>query len=81
MVVIRLARFGARHQPRYRVVVADSRRSVTGRFIEIIGHYHVHKEKKEGFKLNQEAYKKWCAWGAKPARTVRSLAKKVYAIE
>ncbi len=82
MVVIRLARFGASHQPKYRVVVADSRRSTTGRFIEIIGHYNAfHKDKKTGFKLNVDAYKKWLNQGAQPRQTVRSLAKKVYSIE
>ena len=81
MVVIRLSRCGARHRPKYRVTVADSRRSVTGRFIEIIGHYDsFQKDKKKGFSLNVEKYKKWLSEGAKPSRTVSSLTKKVYSL-
>ena len=39
-VKIRLRRVGAKKQPAYRVVVADSRSPRDGRFIEIIGHYN-----------------------------------------
>ena len=81
MVVIRLSRCGARHRPKYRVAVADSRRSATGRFIEIIGQYDsTEKAKKEGFKIDVEKYKKWVAQGAQPSQTLRSLVKKVYSI-
>ncbi|MBP3400513.1 MAG: 30S ribosomal protein S16, partial [Selenomonadales bacterium] len=38
-VKIRLARFGAKKSPFYRVVVADSRSPRDGRFVEIIGQY------------------------------------------
>jgi small subunit ribosomal protein S16 len=37
---IRLARTGAKGQPSYRIVVADSRFPRNGRFIEILGHYN-----------------------------------------
>lgn len=37
MVVIRLARGGAKKNPYYRVMVADGRNSATGRFIEQVG--------------------------------------------
>ena len=81
-MVIRLARCGARHRPQYRVAVADSRRSVTGRFIEIIGHYNpLEKDKKKAFFLNVEKYKGWLKKGAKASQTLRSLVKKVYALE
>lgn len=80
MVVIRLSRIGSRHQPRYRVVVADSRCSVTGRFIEIIGHYNaLQKDKKAAFQLDLDAYKKWLSQGAKARQTVKNLVHKVYA--
>ena len=39
-VVIRLARFGSKHEPRYRITVADSRRYVTSKFLEVIGNYN-----------------------------------------
>ena len=44
MVKIRLRRTGAKKQPSYRVVVADSRSPRDGRFIEIIGHYNPRTE-------------------------------------
>jgi len=39
MVVIRLARAGAKKSPFYHVVVADSRNARGGRFIERLGFY------------------------------------------
>ena len=39
MVVIRLARVGSKHDPKYRITVADSRKYVTGKFIEVLGSY------------------------------------------
>ena len=79
MVVIRLSRCGARHKPKYRITVADSRRSAKGRFIEIIGHYDSsEKDKKTAFKMDIKQYKKWVAQGAQPSRTLCSLVKTVY---
>lgn len=40
MVVIRLARHGAKKNPFYRVVVADHRRACTRRYIEQLGYYN-----------------------------------------
>ncbi len=81
MVVIRLSRCGARHKPKYRVTVADSRRGTRGRFIEIIGQYDsMRKDKKEAFQVDIDKYKKWITQGAKPSQTLRSLVKKVYSI-
>ena len=40
MLKIRLRRTGARHQPSYRVVVADSRAARDGAFIDYLGHYN-----------------------------------------
>ena len=82
MVVIRLSRCGTRHRPKYRITVADSRRSPTGRFIEIIGQYDsLCKDKKKAFQLDIEKYKQWLSHGAQPSRTVRSLAKKNYSVQ
>ena len=46
MVKIRLRRMGAKKQPTYRFVVADSRSPRDGRFIEILGHYNPRTEPK-----------------------------------
>ncbi len=40
MLRIRLRRVGAKGQPSYRIVVADSRSPRDGRFVENIGHYN-----------------------------------------
>ena len=75
MVVIRLTRKGAKHNPKYRVAVADSRRSAKGRFIEIIGHYDPFSKDKRPV-INSQKYLDWISKGAKPSRTVESLYKK-----
>ena len=38
-VVIRLARCGSKHKPKYRLMVADSRRYVTGKYLDNLGYY------------------------------------------
>ena len=52
MVVIRLARGGAKKRPFYNMVVADSRTRRDGRFIERIGFYNpIATEKEEGLRI------------------------------
>ena len=41
MVVIRLARAGAKKRPFYQIVVADSRREHNGKFIERVGFFNL----------------------------------------
>lgn len=76
MVVIRLARGGAKKRPFYQVVVADQRRARDGRYIENIGFFNpLAKESEEAVRLNMEAYNAWIAKGAQPSDRVASLAK------
>ncbi len=79
-VKIRLKRIGAKKNPYYRVVVADSRSPRDGRFIEEIGTYNPMTEPSE-VKIDQEAAKKWLANGAQPTETVKALLKKTGVIE
>ncbi|HET7815707.1 MAG TPA: 30S ribosomal protein S16 [Candidatus Baltobacteraceae bacterium] len=72
MVKIRLRRMGAKKQPTYRFVVADSRSPRDGRFIEILGHYNPRVEPREVV-VNEEKAKAWLAKGAQPSDTVRRL--------
>jgi len=72
MVKIRLRRMGAKKQPTYRFVVADSRSPRDGRFIEILGHYNPRTEPKT-LEVNAEKAKEWLAKGAQPTVTVRRL--------
>jgi small subunit ribosomal protein S16 len=72
MVKIRLRRMGAKKQPTYRFVVADSRSPRDGRFIEILGHYDPRTEPKT-LEVDAEKAKAWLAKGAQPSETVRRL--------
>ncbi len=74
-VKIRLKRLGAKKNPFYRVVVADSRSPRDGRFIEEIGTYNPMVDPAE-IKIDGEKAKQWISNGAQPTDTVRSLLKK-----
>ena len=74
-VKIRLRRMGAKKNPFYRIVVADSRYPRDGRFIEEIGTYNPLTEPAE-VKVDAEAAKKWIANGAQPTDKVQALFKK-----
>lgn len=71
-VKIRLRRIGAKKNPFYRIVVADSRASRDGRFIEEIGYYNPLTEPKV-IKVDDEKAIKWMSNGAKPTDTVDRL--------
>ena len=75
-VKIRLRRMGAKKAPFYRVVVADARYPMDGRFIEEIGYYDPSKNPAD-VKIDAEKAKKWIANGAQPTDTVKSLLKNV----
>lgn len=73
-VVIRLARFGAVHTPKYRVQVADQRYSRNGRFIETVGHYNPNPQGKEvGLNLDLKKIEAWVKKGARPTDRVARL--------
>lgn len=74
-VRIRLQRHGRRNLPFYRVVVADSRSSRDGRFIEKIGHYNPLTEPAT-ICINEERAMYWLKVGAKPSDTSKSLLRK-----
>ena len=71
-VRIRLTRVGAKKQPSYRVVVADSRSARDSRSIETIGHYNPRTDPIE-FDVDAEKAKAWLARGAQPSDTVARL--------
>jgi small subunit ribosomal protein S16 len=73
-VKIRLKRMGAKKNPFYRIVVADSRSPRDGRFIEEIGYYNPLTEPKT-IKIDNEKAKQWMKNGAKPTETVEKLFK------
>ena len=79
MVKIRLRRMGAKKNPFYRVVVADSRFPRDGRFIEEFCTYNPQTTPAE-LKVDAERAQAWIKTGAQPTDTVRSLLKKAGAL-
>ncbi len=76
MVVIRLARGGAKKRPFYNVVVADSRSRRDGRFIERVGFYNpIATANEEGLRLSFDRISFWQERGAKLSDTVAGLVK------
>ncbi len=74
-VKIRLARFGTKKKPFYRVVVADSASPRDGRFIERVGTYDPRKDPPEAI-LKGDRILEWIKKGARPTGTVEQLLKK-----
>lgn len=74
MLMIRLARFGAKKKPFYRVVVIEKERARNGRNIEVVGHYNplTHPAKVH---LEHERIQHWVKSGAQLSDTVGRLLK------
>jgi small subunit ribosomal protein S16 len=72
MLAMRLARFGAKKKPAYRVVVIDKHRARNSRSIETVGHYNPTKDPIE-LMLNDERIQHWLGVGAQPSDTVKRL--------
>jgi len=79
-VRIRLKRMGAKKNPFYRVVVADSRSPRDGRFIEEIGTYNPVANPAQ-VNIDSEKAQKWLKNGAQPTDTVKALLKKTGIIQ
>jgi len=73
LVVIRLTRVGTKKHAHYRIVVADSKRAVQGKFISILGWYNPHTKELE---IKQDELKSWLDKGAQPSNTLAKLLKK-----
>lgn len=71
-VKIRLRRTGAKKQPSYRFVVADSRSPRDGRFLEIVGHYNPRRVPAD-LVLDEEKVKRWLGRGAQPTPSAAKL--------
>ena len=74
-VKIRLRRMGAKKNPFYRIVVADSRYPRDGRFIEEIGTYDPLKTPAD-VKIDADKAKQWIANGAQPTDNAKDILKK-----
>ncbi|MEN6532033.1 MAG: 30S ribosomal protein S16 [Bryobacteraceae bacterium] len=74
MLMIRMARFGAKKKPSYRVVVIEKEKARNGRSVEVVGFYQP-QTKPATVQLNQERIAYWLKAGAKPSDTVARLLK------
>ena len=76
MVTIRLARGGAKNRPFYHIVVADSRRSRDGRYIERLGFFNPFaRGAEEKIRLDGARIDYWKSVGAQPSDRVARLIK------
>ena len=76
MVIIRLARAGAKKRPFYHVVVTNSRNARDGRFIERLGFYNpIAAGEEVRIQLNKERIDYWVAKGAQLSERVDHLIK------
>lgn len=74
-VRIRLARFGAKKKPYYRIVAADSQSRRDGRFIEQLGSYNPNLNP-PAVELQRDRYDHWIGVGAQPSDTVAALVRR-----
>jgi small subunit ribosomal protein S16 len=74
MLMIRLARFGTKKRPTYRVVVIEKERARDSRAVEVVGHYNPVAQPMQ-IKLNHERIGHWVKCGAQPSATVARLLK------
>ncbi len=75
MVKLRLARFGSKKNPIYRIVVADEATPRNGRAIESIGRYNPQLEPSL-IEIDADRARHWLARGAQPSDPVRRLLQK-----
>lgn len=72
MLSIRLARFGKKKQPSYRIIVCQKHKDPLGDYIAKIGHINYYGGTKN-VEIDTEAAKHWISVGAQPTRTVHNL--------
>ena len=76
MLRMRLRRVGAKNQPSYRIVVADSRAARDGAFVDYLGHYNPRTEPPT-IVIDEEKARKWLSVGAKPSDAVQRIIDKM----
>jgi small subunit ribosomal protein S16 len=74
MLMIRLARFGGKKKPTYRIVVIDKERARDSRAVEVVGTYNP-VAKPAAVKLDHDRIAHWIKNGAQPSDTVARLLK------
>ena len=80
MLKIRLRRVGSKQNPKYRVVVADSRSPRDGRFVDNIGHYDPIPDP-PALAIDEEKAINWLRKGAQPTDSVAKLLNRTGALQ
>ncbi len=75
MLMIRLARFGAKKKPFYRIVVIEKERPRNGRNLEVVGHYNPTANPAQVL-LKHDRVSHWTKNGAQMSETVKRLVEK-----
>ena len=75
MLMIRLARFGSKKKPTYRVVVIEKERARDRRAVEVVGHYNPVSQP-QVVSLKHDRIQHWIKNGAQPSDTVKRLIDK-----
>jgi small subunit ribosomal protein S16 len=73
MVTIRLARFGRKKGPFYRIVVLDSTKKTSGANLEVLGYWN---PLKKDLKIEKPKFEAWIKKGAQVSATVKKLLSK-----
>ncbi|MBZ1348635.1 MAG: 30S ribosomal protein S16 [Candidatus Liptonbacteria bacterium] len=73
MLCIKLRRIGKKKQASFRIIVAEGRSKLNGRFVEDLGWVNPHNNQ---FKIETERVKYWVSKGAQPTKTVSDYLKK-----
>ena len=76
-VSVRLAKFGKRHAPTYRVVVSTTRYKRNGKFLDILGHYNP-SDPTQDFTMDMDKYEDWKKKGAITTKAVEDLIAGTY---
>lgn len=79
MLKIKLQPTGKKNQRLYRIVVARDRSKLTGRYIDLLGHYNP-RDPENKITLDKPLYESWLEKGAQPTDTIRQLVKKTLPI-
>jgi small subunit ribosomal protein S16 len=72
MLKIKLARFGKKKQPHYRIVVNEARDKRDGKYVDLLGHYEPTSTPKT-LTMDLKKVEEWLKKGAQPTETVQSL--------
>ncbi|MBP7125129.1 30S ribosomal protein S16 [Myxococcota bacterium] len=75
MVKLRLARFGMKKRPFYRIVAMDSQAKRDGRYLELLGTYDPRQDP-PAVTLKADRVRYWLSVGAQPTEAVDGLLKK-----